>query len=51
MLAKSLKDIDSLDSINLKGNFIESEGGEALLFLLRENRSITKLYLEQNLVR
>jgi hypothetical protein len=30
---------------------IEEEGGEALLMLVRENRSITKVTLEANLLR
>lgn len=51
LLSNCLKEITSLESLHLKGNLIENEGGEALLLLIRENKSITKVTLEANLLR
>ena len=51
LLSNCLKEVTSLESLHLKGNLIENEGGEALLLLIRENKSITKVTLEANLLR
>lgn len=51
LLSNCLKEVTSLESLHLMGNLIENEGGEALLLLIRENKSITKVTLEANLLR
>lgn len=51
LLSKCLKECKYLESLFLKGNLIENAGGEALLMLAKENKSITKVTLEANLLR
>ena len=51
LLSNCLKEVNSLESLYLKGNLIEHQGGEALLLLVRENKNITKVTLEANFLR
>lgn len=51
ILAKALQNKKSIECLNLKGNAIDSFGAEALLVLVRENRNISKINLDMNVLR
>jgi Ran GTPase-activating protein (RanGAP) involved in mRNA processing and transport len=51
ILAKSFKNMKSLEHINLKDNSLGNEASEALLFLLKENTRITRCNVEHNMVK
>jgi hypothetical protein len=51
ILAKALHNKSTLECINLRGNAIDSFGAEALLILVRENRNISKINLDMNVLK
>ena len=51
VLARSFKNMKTLDHINLKDNSLGNDASEALLFLLKENVNITRCNVEHNMVK
>ena len=51
LLCKGLKFIDSLETINFRGNTLAEESGDILSLLVKENRSLVKVNLELNLIK
>lgn len=50
-LAKCLKGLQFLESINMKNNCFEADAGDAFLFLVKENPVIQKCQLELNMMK
>ena len=46
-----MKFIDSLETINFRGNTLAEESGDILSLLVKENRSLVKVNLELNLIK
>jgi len=51
VLARALKNIKTMESVNLCNNLLAGESSDALLFLVKENRSITKCVADNNMIK
>ena len=51
LLCKGLKFLNSLESLNFRGNTLAEESGDILSLLVKENRSLLKVNLELNLIK
>lgn len=51
ILTRALKKIKTLESLNLSNNLLAGESSDALLFLVKENRSITKCLADNNMIK
>ena len=51
MLCKGFKFIKGLESLNLRGNTLGDETAGILSLLVKENRTLTKVNIELNLIK
>ena len=51
MLAKGLKFVKTIESLNFRSNSLAQEAGDILLFMVKESRNITKCVLDINMVK
>ena len=51
LLSKGLKFVKTLESLNFKSNSLAQEAGDIILFMVKENRNITKCVLDINMIK
>ena len=51
MLAKGLKFVKTIETLNFKGNSLANESGDILLFMVKENRNISRCTLDINMIK
>ena len=51
LLAKGLKFVKSIESLNFRSNSLSQEAGDIILFMVKENRNITLCNLDVNMIK